>query len=831
MVCSIRGQDGVLPAEVPIQIDGTHLHLQTDADGTYFLEHSTDLQQWDFAGGYIIGDGLAHAETPPATNRRQFYRYNVQWSHHDDPHDTDRDGLQNHFELVSGLNPTHEDSDGDSLKDGWEVTHDLDATSSDQNNNGIPDNQEDFDQDGASNQQEQENNADPHDPIDQGLSPLVIFGDGDQSVEISGSRTYTIPTDGQNYLVLVHIHSEEYPEFTQDESEYDDIVRLQLDVTGQDRLTQSIRVNTLHEQWVAAEDKGYAYNEYEPIATEVLSIVKSSPESPVNVTVEIGITNVTDENYPTSAIVELVPLENAPDVLAVNSDFDEGRIDSTTGYALPDCDDITGVDPQTGVGNTLLSLEAERDHLDDSTIQDNYLVDNDLHLGWFGVHPNHSVMWDGATVTINKVDQLDTETGYKESGQVRFYAKWGESGSDHYGIEPYTINLPTEEDGEISYSPKNLTLAGINGKEGESVCGSKSKIPAHAKFYMEGVRPGKITLEWRYQKGNVDIKHQQTFLVATQQSADAWRRGLAYKIKLETSNDPSKIIDITIPPKFEMTYTDRMERISEYYDSYQENYLVDNDFMWSGLGRLAANQIVAGLSDMEYAQSSSKLASVILPSSTSGAVPLRHAIKTLQQTLFEGAFDIYSSIGWQHLAYRSSGIEALEWILINAPINDSSKLIEAWRDLHSAKNGGAASLISDSSFKITDFEQNEVVVPTWTQMASYSFGTGVVEWLFSQLSINPVEGGDSFNQAVPGGDVTNAADRWVWITNRKEAPPIGPGDEWNEEFSSNGILASWENASASVRENFVSKTTKDDAKRFAIFKILPVQVNDHLDVK
>ena len=34
----------------------------------------------------------------------------------------------------------------------------------------------------------------------------------------------------------------------------------------------------------------------------------------------------------------LLPMEDGPKVLAVNSDFDEGRIDPATGYAIPDCD-------------------------------------------------------------------------------------------------------------------------------------------------------------------------------------------------------------------------------------------------------------------------------------------------------------------------------------------------------------------------------------------------------------------------------------------------------------------------------------------------------------
>ena len=77
----------------------------------------------------------------------------------------------------------------------------------------------------------------------------------------------------------------------------------------------------------------------------------------------------------------LVPIETAPEVLAVNSDFDEGRIDEATGYAIPDCDDIAGVDQKTGSGNTSMALEAHRAHLDGVFAQTERITD-DMHPGW-----------------------------------------------------------------------------------------------------------------------------------------------------------------------------------------------------------------------------------------------------------------------------------------------------------------------------------------------------------------------------------------------------------------------------------------------------------------
>ena len=44
-----------------------------------------------------------------------------------------------------------------------------------------------------------------------------------------------------------------------------------------------------------------------------------------------------------------LPVEIAPEVLRVNSNFDEGRIDPVTGYAIPDCDDSNPGRCPTGV--------------------------------------------------------------------------------------------------------------------------------------------------------------------------------------------------------------------------------------------------------------------------------------------------------------------------------------------------------------------------------------------------------------------------------------------------------------------------------------------------
>ncbi len=503
----------------------------------------------------------------------------------------------------------------------------------------------------------------------------------------------------------------------------------------------------------------------------------------------------------------LIPVEVAPEVLAVNSDFDEGRIDPTTGYALPDCDDDD------------IALEAVRGHLDGNFSQYERITD-DMHEGWFGIHPHlmDDSFWDGATVTIRKIDKLDYGTGYKESGQVRFYAKWGDDAGQYRAIVPYDMD---------TLDPSNLTQGGINvgsndSGVGESVYGSDSAFPVNTKFYIEGVRSGDITLEWRYQKGSIDIKYDQTFVVATQQSPEEWKDSLAYKIKLETSNDPSGIQDISIKPTSSMGYWERMERLSECYDYYQECFVEDQAFLWSGLARLAANQVVAGVSDMEYGKDLTYLAHL----SPAGFIPGLHVnnqLSAIQQNLFNGGYKIFNSIGWQHHAYRSSGIKAMSHLLDKYEDNiDVRETNSSWEQLDLGKNSGFSSFYYNAGYLMADYEQNTIVVPTFENLAELSLAWRDADDLFSSMSVNPCKpDGLDFADAltsVPNASIANTTHRWTWI-------------DFNQ--TPNGILGTWAGLWESHRLELVEKYSREDCKRFAKMSALnlPVKVNDHLDVK
>jgi hypothetical protein len=482
--------------------------------------------------------------------------------------------------------------------------------------------------------------------------------------------------------------------------------------------------------------------------------------------------------------VKLLPVELAPEVLAVNSDFDEGRIDPATGYAIPDCDDIPSVDLKTGSGNTLIALNASRAHLDGLFANDEKVTD-DMHKGWFGVNPNQlgDDFWDGANVTIRKIDKIDDETGYKESGQVRFYAKWS---GGYYGIAPYNFQ---------TLQPVNLVSAGVNGNS-SSVYGVTSTIPAGAESWMEGVRPGKITLEWRLQKGSIDVKHEQTFQVETHQSVAEWREEVRYQIRLQTNVATGSEVDVALyhpgngfrntssssPPE-----NDNVARVQAIYYYYQQLFKqMPEKFMWAGMAKTAAAPIYAGMSDM----SSWLWATDSIPPDDDRDPGVDVFVKLL---LLGGQKAIFEDKAWAHRAYIASGNWALDWVRSQTLANPPTDF-PAWVSLDAGIQDSDHVAINQANHDLLQREQRDVIQTYYARYATpyfmkqppsgfYFFGrwieifgavhlppnaNGLVntgEWLSANANKNPMPGGPKFRDIVPGGRIDNYQDRWNWTAN------------------------------------------------------------------
>lgn len=813
---------------------------------TYFVQISDPndhLRKWIWAPIIETGNDEDISYEVDGTADKGFFRlwFTDEPTAHPDGGDFDGDGLSNLAEVLTHqTNPLKADTDGDGLFDGWEIANSLDPNddgtmsvnnggSGDPDNDGLTNAEEqdlgtdpndaDSDDDGITDGGEDDQGTDPNDPEDTPDAEWVLLtGDLDEDEQATKTRTVTIPA-GQRRLVLVAVASDEYPYYTGDQSEFNDTLTWSVSPSTGDLLTGNIDVNARHTQWETAEQQGLELQGFAPTHIEEGKIFVAPVDSDLTVTVNLSATNIGDGALPSTVMVGFLPFESAPEFLAVNSNFDEGRIDPATGYAIPDCDDIAGVDPISGAGNTLMALEAVRAHLD-GTFTQYERVTNDLHQGWFGVPITalNDAFWDDAQVTIRKVEGEDPDTGFPQSGQVRFYAKWGEGPSQYRGIPAYDLD---------TLQGANLVTGGINGVAEESVYGSSSGIPNGAIFYMEGVRPGKITLEWRYQKGDLDIKHEQIFQVETHQSVSDWHEEVRYQIRLQTKVATGSEVDVDLyhpgngfrntssasPPE-----NDNVARVQAIYYYYQQLFKqMPEKFMWAGMAKTAAAPIYAGMSDLTtWAQ----VQDAAVPFQQYGTAT--HIL--VQGLLLGGQKKIFEDKAWAHRAYLASGRWSLDWVRNNTvglPPTDFA----AWDRLYLGIESSDQGEINIANHDLLLREQRDVVQESYNVFATnlwfhqprtgYSWlnnilawllnfqvvaedpglGANVGEWLSANSLNNPMPGGPAFRVTVPNGRIDAFPDRWQWTNNANDgmlqiwigdaASPSGPAFNAGTRLSEN----------------------------------------------
>jgi hypothetical protein len=809
----------------------------------YQLKVSSDLVTWTNLGDPITSSQKTQTIGINTTQPDTTIPPKVFWQVAVTDLDTDGDGLTDAEENELGTSPFHSDTDGDLISDRWEQL------------NGTNPSLADSDGDGANDLEEQltgkdANSSTSHTPtfvvmrrsvqyfsnfdfalisdwnswtssgnylntIDAGLSLSEIMA------YLEGAHPFTtIPQEGAEELfygaTLKQNKFEESPYYTI----FSDQLRVWcvFDAPPEDNVELSYLEisDTIYDSNYAVRDFDVIKKTHRLEQGEVISeYADVKPE----------------KNFPGYGYQEhwlkYAPLLRAPEVLSVNSDYDEGRVDPTTGYAIPDCDDAD---------SELLSM---RDHLSGQN-EAGDLVFDDLHPGWFGLSPTPLIddqFFENTTITIKKLAAIDPVTGYLEDGHVRFYAVESLNADDVKCIETYDFD---------TLAAVNLVQGGIKNNSGESVYGENSLFSMGTKFFMEGVHPGYITLEWRYQKGDVDISFQQRFLVCTQKSATAWKNELAYKIRLETSNDPSGIIDVRSTPLPSEDYWNRIERISEYYDFYQECFKEPlrshptgptNAMSWPGLARLAGSQVVSGLSDSEYGKmilSASNLLASLLPGGSNFASSIGTwtlgDIHQLQHELFTGGKNIFRSIGWQMHAFRNSGFWAHDWVDANDgnDVEASAMIAEdVWTNLYFGIKNHDAVLLNESAYDITDREQNITIVDTWTNISA--LGAGFVDDMFTVLAKNSMSPfGDDFRDLYPATkSLANTADRWDWI----------------QPTTATGVLNTWNTAPIAAKHAFTYSYLVDDGKRFSSMKyvtlipgypsptlIPPILCNDDKDI-
>ena len=282
--------------------EGCLLEFFGEFGSAYFYQWSTDLTNWTYLPRADPGDEFVSLGFE--CNQPEFFlRLVTEDFTGSDPEvfDFDNDGLSSMRELLATpqLDPFNADTDGDQLGDAFELNNGLNGASSDQNGNGIPDSLDDFDGDGASNSTEQGNGGNPNDAIDGGEGVLSVISDAEDE-KITETRSYSIPPGRNSYIVSVYVSSEEYPNFTEDSSEFNDQMDWIITPSNGPVIEGNLNVNSLHSEWERSESMGLSFNDTSPVAYRDLGLIQASENSTVTVDVEIGSTNIGDSGVPTT---------------------------------------------------------------------------------------------------------------------------------------------------------------------------------------------------------------------------------------------------------------------------------------------------------------------------------------------------------------------------------------------------------------------------------------------------------------------------------------------------------------------------------------------------
>ena len=225
--------------------------------------------------------------------------------------DPDGDGLTNGQECEWGTNPAIADTDGDGLGDGAEVAQ----------------------------------NSDPTDRADT-IPVKWVTVTGDLPVDqIKETRAnVTIPAGTAAY-VGVFIHSEEYPDWTGQQSEYNDMVYWKIQTNDETVLSGDLHVNTEEVSFEYADMDGWSVDGFSPVGhKEGIDLLAGNTDLDVSVTLRA--INVRDGLLPSSVIVGLFPLKvvqsNMPTATGVANTTDAGTSYVREGIRLYGVAYITG---------------------------------------------------------------------------------------------------------------------------------------------------------------------------------------------------------------------------------------------------------------------------------------------------------------------------------------------------------------------------------------------------------------------------------------------------------------------------------------------------------
>jgi hypothetical protein len=217
-------------------------------------------------------------------------------------HDADIDGMPGLWEEATGLDqddPTDADTDldDDGLSNLGEYENGTDPA--------LPDS----DLDGTTDGDEVLQGTNPKDPSKKPVAEwFVLTGNfGPEEVK-SRSRTVTIPK-GESRLLVVALHSEEYPNWTESFSPFDDILTWDIRPQGKEPVTDEVHVNDRHTDWSLALVDGVEILGFSPAHIETTAKYSAPGDSDLVIEIDLTATNVSDGALPSTVMVGLLPVE------------------------------------------------------------------------------------------------------------------------------------------------------------------------------------------------------------------------------------------------------------------------------------------------------------------------------------------------------------------------------------------------------------------------------------------------------------------------------------------------------------------------------------------
>jgi hypothetical protein len=127
-----------------------------------------------------------------------------------------------------------------------------------------------------------------------------------------------------------------------------------------------------------------------------------------------------------------------------------------------------------------------------------------------------------------------------------------------------------------------------------------------------------------------------------------------------------------------------------------------------------------------------------------------------------GNIAVFEDMAWQHLAHKTSGVRAMEFLRKRSDI--SFDTLQQWQAIGDILDVKPEAEVQAASQAFADQEQRVILQPYFGQLKAMTLAGVDVSFILSILAKAP-NGTADFTAVVPGGNICNFSDRWSWVTD------------------------------------------------------------------